>query len=133
MHRHYGHFAIISLMIAVGCGESTDFNAEYKLDETQANRGPAKTVARLLSDLDQQMRNREVDPKLAVQETVENFEGFTADSFGDKAGEFEKIKAALAEIQKQAEANASRAQLQELSSNLKELGDQLAADAVPSA
>jgi hypothetical protein len=133
MHKNYGHFAIVSLMFVFGCGESTDFNAAYNLDETQASRGPAKTVARLLSDLDQQVRNREVDPKLAVQETVENFEGFAADSFGDKAGEFEKIKANLAELQKQAEANASRAQLQELSSTLKDQGDQLAADAAPSA
>ncbi len=133
MHRRNGILlAIIGLGFAVGCGESTDFNAEYKLDETQANRGPGKTVASLLSDLDAQLRGREANAKLVVQETVENLGSFEASAFGDKAAEFEKIKTGLAELQKQAEANASRAQLQELSSTLKEQGENLAVDEAPS-
>jgi len=89
-------------------------------------------VANLLTELDQQLHGREVNAKAIIAETVENIEGLEASVFGEKAAEFEKIKTGLAELQKQAEANASRAQLQELSSTLKEQGENLAGDAAPS-
>ena len=124
-------FALAASLLTMGCGESTDFDAAYDLEATNSSRGPGKTVADLLTQLDQQLRGREVDAKAIVAETVENIEGFEASAFGDKAADFEKIKTGLADLKKQADANASRAQLQELSSTLKEQGEQLAGDPAP--
>ncbi len=126
MRRTLMHFPLLvpGLMI-LGCGDSTDFDAAYQLEATNDNRGPAKTVSNLLNNLDTQLRSREADPKLVIAETNENIESLDADAFGEKSADFQKIKDGVAELQKQVEANASRAQLQELSSNLKEQGERL--------
>lgn len=122
----------VAAFAAAGCGgSSVDLDKEYGLAESANERGPWKTIASLLGDLEGELRQRDVAPVDAVAMAKENVESYQPEQFGDKAAEFEKIVTGLIELEGMVKSNAPKQQLMEKANALKSQADQYAAAAAP--